>query len=41
MTPNEIATSISGLGPTGEGPINLSVNYTYTFERMDDSRTWD
>ena len=41
MTPNDIATSISGLRTTGDGPINISVNYTYTFDRMDDSRTWD
>ena len=41
MTPNDIATSISGLGQTGDGNISASINFTYTFERMDDSNTWD
>lgn len=41
MTPNDIATDISGLGPTGGDTINTSVNYTYTLDRMDDANTWD
>lgn len=41
MTPNDVATSISGLGPAGDGPINLSFNYTYTFGRLDDANAWD
>ena len=41
MTPNDIATDISGLNSTGTGSVAASVNYTYTFERMDDARTWD
>ncbi len=41
MTPNDIATDIAGISPAGEGTINMSFNYTYTFERMDDSHAWD
>lgn len=41
MTPNDIATNVAGLNPVGEGKITVSMNYTYTFERMDDSNTWD
>ena len=41
MTPNEIATNISGLKPIGEGSVALSTNYTYSFQRLDDSNTWD
>ena len=41
MTPNDIATDITGHGTAGSGSINASVNYTYTFERMDDANTWD
>ncbi len=41
MTPNDIATSISGLKSVGEGNITASTNFTYTFERMDDAHTWD
>ena len=40
MTPNEIATNISGTA-AGMGNITASTNFTYTWERMDDSRTWD
>ena len=41
MTPNDMATSISGIVQTGDGNITASTNFTYTFERMDDSNTWD
>ena len=41
MTPNDIATSISGIVRMGDGNITASTNFTYTFERMDDSNTWD
>ncbi len=42
MTPNDIATSIAGLGPVVEqGNIAMSTNYTHTFERMDDANSWD
>ncbi len=41
MTPNDIATSISSLGSVGGNKVNASVNYTYTFDRMDDANTWD
>ena len=41
MTPNDIATDVSGLTSGGPGSVATSVNYTYTFERMDDARTWD
>ena len=46
MTPNDIATSISGLGPVEGGNINASTNFTYSFvpgsgQSMDDSSTWD
>ena len=40
MTPNDIATSISGLKPVGEGDITNTVSYTYTFERLDDANNW-
>lgn len=29
MTPSDIATSVAGLGPTGEGNINWSTMPTY------------
>ena len=41
MTPNDIATSISGIVQMGGGNITASTNFTYTLERMDDSNTWD
>lgn len=41
MTPNDIATSIAGIVQMGDGNITASTNFTYTFERMDDSNTWD
>jgi len=41
MTPNEIATSIAGLSTTDNGGVAVSMNFTYTFQDMDDSRTWD
>lgn len=41
MTPNDIATDISGLGQAGDGNITASTTFTYTFERLDDSNTWD
>ncbi len=41
MTPNDIATSISGIVQMGDGNITASTNFTYTLERMDDSNTWD
>ena len=41
MTPNEIATDISGLKSIVGGDFTASTNFTYTFERMDDSNTWD
>ena len=39
MTPNDIATDVS----TSQtfGTVNASVNYTYSFNRMDDSNSWD
>ena len=40
MTPNDIATSISGLKPVGEASIANTVTYTYTFEKMDDANNW-
>jgi len=40
MTPNDIATSISGLRPVGEASIANTVTYTYTFEKMDDANNW-
>lgn len=39
MTPADIATDVSTI--SNFGSINASVNFTYTFERMDDSNTWD
>jgi hypothetical protein len=41
MTPNDIATSISGIVQTGDGNITASTNFTYSFGRLDDSNTWD
>ena len=41
MTPNDIATNISGIVQMGDGNITASTNFTYTLERMDDSNTWD
>ena len=45
MTPNEIATDVSGMS-AGMGNITTSVNYTYTTvpgsgQRPDDANTWD
>lgn len=39
MTPSDIATDMSTV--QGSGSVNLSTNYTYSFNRMDDSSTWD
>jgi len=45
MTPNDIATSISGLKPTGEGSVNTSTNFTQSCTHngfmTDDANTWD
>ena len=45
MTPNEIATDVADLNPTGNELNGLSTNYTYCSgwngQRMDDSNTWD
>ena len=41
MTPDDIATSLSGIVQIGDGNITASTTFTYTFERMDDSNTWD
>lgn len=46
MTPNEIATNVSGLSSVERGNLNASVNYTYSLvvggkTAMDDSNTWD
>ena len=47
MTPNDIATNISGLKPVGEGNINWSTMATYCWggsaggQVPDDQRTWD
>ena len=39
MTPSDIATDMSTV--QGSGSVNLSTNFTYSCERMDDSNTWD
>lgn len=39
MTPNDIATDVSTVQNLGS--VNLSTNFTYSFQRMDDSNTWD
>lgn len=39
MTPNDIATDVSTIHTSGS--INLSTNFTYSWQRMDDSNTWD
>ena len=44
MTPNEIATRISGLSPVGEGGITMpSWNQTGSFSQysQDDLNQWD
>lgn len=45
MTPNDIATSISGLKPVGGGNITASTNFTHTWttngSQVDDANTWD
>ena len=53
MTPNDIATDISGLKPGGDGCIATSMNYTYCYvptanqggfpmaRRMDDADSCD
>ena len=40
MTPNEIATDISGLKPVENGNLGSGTNFTYTFDRLDDSHSW-
>lgn len=40
MTPNEIATNISGTAAS-MGNITTSTSFTYSFQRMDDSNTYD
>ena len=42
MTPNDIVTNISDLG-LGEvvDIVGVSTNFTYCFNRLDDSNTWD
>ena len=39
MNPSDIATNVSSI--QGTGSVNLSTNFTYSFNRMDDSNTWD
>lgn len=39
MTPSDIATDVSTV--QNFGSINASTNFTYSFQRMDDSNTWD
>ena len=45
MTPNDIASSVSGLKPVGEGSITTSTrgttSYVGTTLSIDDSYTWD
>ena len=42
MTPNEIATDVAEFKSVETGNITaLSMNYTYSFGRLDDSNTWD
>lgn len=45
MTPNDIATSVSGLKPMGEGSVNTSTNFTQSYSIngfiTDDANTWD
>lgn len=43
MTPSEVATDINGLNPVENvnGPFGPSTNFTYSFQRLDDSNTWD
>ena len=45
MTPNDIATSIAGLGSVGGGNITSSTNFTQSSTASgwmtDDARTWD
>ena len=41
MTPNEIATDISGLKSIEGGNITTSTNFTFCYNGMDDSNTWD
>lgn len=41
MTPNDIATSIAGVGQMGDGNITTSTNFTYSYKGMDDANTWD
>ena len=44
MTPNDIATSISGLKPAGDGNINQTVTGTQSFVggnlTIDDANGW-
>ena len=44
MTPNDIANSISGLGPVGEGDINQTMTGTQSFVgprwTIDDTGNW-
>ena len=47
MTPNDIATDISGLKPVGEGSVSWSTTATYCWggsrggQVPDDQNTWD
>ena len=45
MTPNDIATDISGLKPVGEGSVSWSTTATYCFAGSvrvpDDQNSWD
>ena len=53
MSPVDVAQTVSELSePQGivsargeelkdAGKVGVSLNYTYTFERMDDANTWD
>lgn len=39
MTPNDIATDVSTV--QNFGSVNMSTNFTRTFENTDDANTWD
>ncbi len=46
MTPNDIATNIAGISPTGEGSVTTSTNFTQSCAMgggfcTDDANTWD
>lgn len=39
MTPNDIATDVSTV--PNFGSVNMSANYTKTYQDTDDMNTWD